>query len=102
MTFHGQSREAMTRTHMLYTVCMASWSVAQSGQTVMAGKSSSCSFTLSMVEVLGSLSQSLVDRNRINFFSESVFIKTLFMNYKGIISKFLFNVLTYMLHLSEN
>ena len=38
---------------------MASWSVAQSGQTVMAGNSSSSSFTLSMVLVLGSSSHSL-------------------------------------------
>ena len=53
-------------TDMLYTVCMASWSVAQSGQTVMAGKSNSCSFTRAMVLVLGSRSQSLGGTDNIN------------------------------------
>ena len=38
---------------MLYTVWMASWSVAQSGHTVTAGKSSSDSGTLSMLLVAG-------------------------------------------------
>ena len=41
-------------------VCTASWSVVQSGQTVMAGKSSSLKLTLSMVLVLGFWSQSLM------------------------------------------
>ena len=40
-------------------VWIASWSVVQSGQTVMAGKSNSFRSTLSMVLVLGFSSQSL-------------------------------------------
>ena len=41
-------------------VWIASWSVVQSGQTVMAGKSNSFRSTLSMVLVLGFSSQSLI------------------------------------------